>query len=108
MQIHYLPEGFSHVAPGTAVNLSRHLDTALTPPTTEDYTGIPVVMNMTHKEPYNWAGCSCWGSTSGLPIPPGHITWIPVDDPFCEHFSANPHFAPDPSSDHDTDIATEN
>ena len=27
-----LPEGFSCVAPGTAVNFSRHIDTALTPP----------------------------------------------------------------------------
>jgi hypothetical protein len=47
-----LPEGFSHVAPGTAVDFSRHVNTALTPPT-EDYTSIPVVMNMTHIEPYD-------------------------------------------------------
>jgi hypothetical protein len=108
-----LPEGFSHVAPGTAVDFSRHVNTALTPPT-EDYTSIPVVMNMTHIEPYDlppphpWAGHSCWGSTSGRPIPPGLITWIPVDDAFRECFSANPHFAPDPSSDHETDVAIEN
>jgi hypothetical protein len=44
-----LTEGFS-VAPRTAVDVSRHVDTALTPPTTEDYSGIPVVMNMTHVE----------------------------------------------------------
>jgi hypothetical protein len=48
-----LPEGFSCVAPGTTVDFSRHVDTALTPPTTKDYTGIPVVMNMTHVEPYD-------------------------------------------------------
>jgi hypothetical protein len=42
-----LPEGFS-VAPGTAVDVYRHVDTALTPPTTEDYSIIPV--NMTHIE----------------------------------------------------------
>jgi hypothetical protein len=48
-----LPEGLS-VAPRTAVDVSRHVDTALTPPTTEDYTGIPVVMNMTHVEPYTF------------------------------------------------------
>jgi hypothetical protein len=68
-----LPERFC-AASGTSINVSRHVDTALTPPTTEDYTGIPVVMNMTHKEPYNlppplpshgWAGHSRWGSTSG-------------------------------------------
>jgi hypothetical protein len=52
---HPLPEGFS-VAPRTAVNVSRHVDTALTPPTTEDYTGIPVVMNMTQVEPYDLPG----------------------------------------------------
>jgi hypothetical protein len=38
-----LPEGFCRVAPGSTVNFSRHVYTALTPPTTEDYTGIPVV-----------------------------------------------------------------
>jgi hypothetical protein len=108
-----LPEGFSRVALGTTVDFSRHVNTALTPPTTEDYTGIPVVMNMTHIEPYDlpphpWAGHSCWGSTSSRPIPPGLITWIPVDDAFCERFSANPHFTPDPSSDHETDVAEEN
>jgi hypothetical protein len=31
-----LPERFSHVAPGTTVDFSRHVDTALTPPTTKD------------------------------------------------------------------------
>jgi hypothetical protein len=36
---HPLPEGFS-VAPRTAVNVTRYVDTALTPPTTKDYTGI--------------------------------------------------------------------
>jgi hypothetical protein len=108
-----LPEGFN-VAPGTAVDVSRHVDTALTPPTTKDYTGIPVVMNMTHEEPYDlpyphgWAGRSRWGSTSGRPIPPGLITLIPVDDAFCESFSSNPHFTPNPSSDHETDVAAEN
>jgi hypothetical protein len=40
-----LPEGFSRVAPGTTVDFCRHVDTALTPPTTKDYTGIPVVMH---------------------------------------------------------------
>jgi hypothetical protein len=109
-----LPERFSHVAPGTTVDFSRHVDTALTPPTTKDYTSIPVDMNMTHVEPYDlppphpWAGRSHWGSTSGRQIPPGLITWIPVDDAFREHFSANPHFTPNPSSDHETDVATEN
>jgi hypothetical protein len=49
-QANPLPEGFS-VAPRTVVQVSRHVHTALTPHTTEDYTGIPVVMNMTHKEP---------------------------------------------------------
>jgi hypothetical protein len=44
-----LPEGFS-VAPGTAVDVSRHVDTALTPTTTKDYSVIPVVTNMTHVE----------------------------------------------------------
>jgi hypothetical protein len=72
-------------------------------------------MNMTHKEPYpppplphSWAHRSRWGSTSGQPIPPGLITWIPVDDALGECFSPNRHFNPDPSSDHDTDVATEN
>ena len=50
-QANPLPEGFS-VAPGTAVNVSRHVDTALTPPTTDDYSVIPVVRNMTHLEKY--------------------------------------------------------
>jgi hypothetical protein len=31
-----------------------------------------------------------------------------VDDAFDERFSANPHFAPNPSSDHKTDVAAEN
>jgi hypothetical protein len=53
MHANPLPEGFSRVAPGTAVNFSRHVDTALTPPTTRDYTDISVVMNMTHVEPYD-------------------------------------------------------
>jgi hypothetical protein len=44
-----LPEGFS-VAPGTTVNVSRHVNTALTPPTSEDYSVIPIVMNMAHIE----------------------------------------------------------
>jgi hypothetical protein len=48
-QANSLPEGFS-VAPRTAVDVSRHVDTALTPPTTEDYSVIPVVTNMTHVE----------------------------------------------------------
>jgi hypothetical protein len=39
-QANPLPEGFS-VAPGTAVHVSRHVYTALTPPTTKDYTGNP-------------------------------------------------------------------
>jgi hypothetical protein len=63
MHANPLPEGFSHVAPGTAVNFSRHVDTALTPPTTKDYTDIPVVMNMTHVEPYD------------LPPPP-NSSWL--------------------------------
>jgi hypothetical protein len=58
--------------------------------------------------PRPWAGRSRWGSTSGRPIPPGLITWIPVDDAFCERFSAYPHFALNSSSDHETDVATEN
>jgi hypothetical protein len=62
-----LPEGFS-VAPRTAVNVCRHVNTALTPPTTKDYSVIPVVMNMT--------GRSCWGSTSGQPLPAG-LSWVP-------------------------------
>jgi hypothetical protein len=41
-QANPLPEGFS-VAPGTIVDVSRHVNTALTPPTTEDYCVIPVV-----------------------------------------------------------------
>jgi hypothetical protein len=48
-QANPLREGFS-VAPGTAVNFSRHVDTALTPPTTKDYSILPVIMNMTHVE----------------------------------------------------------
>jgi hypothetical protein len=48
-----LPEGFSHVAPGTTVNFSRHVDTALTPSTTKHYSIIPVVMNMTPVEQYD-------------------------------------------------------
>jgi hypothetical protein len=83
-QANPLLERFS-VAPGTAVHVSRHVDIALTPPTTEDYISIPVVMNMTHEEPppsHGWAHHSCWGSTSGQPIPPGLITWVPVDDAF--------------------------
>jgi hypothetical protein len=51
-QANPLPEGFS-VAPVTAVHVSRHVNTTLTPSTTKDYTGIPVVMNMTHEEPYD-------------------------------------------------------
>ncbi len=35
-------------------NFNRHVNTALTPPTTKDYTHIPVVMNMTHVEPYDF------------------------------------------------------
>jgi hypothetical protein len=84
-QANPLPEGFS-VAPRTDVHVSRHVDhvdTAITPPTTEDYTGIPVGMNMTHKEPHciaphSWAGHSCWGSQSGQPLPAGFITWVPA------------------------------
>jgi hypothetical protein len=80
-----LPEGF-HVAPGTAVDVSRHVDTALTPPTTEDYSIIPVVTNMTQVEsdmppPHPWTGRSLWGSTSGQPLPAG-LSWVPVDDAF--------------------------
>jgi hypothetical protein len=30
-----------------------------------------------------------------------------VDDAFHECFSANPHFTPNPSSDHETDVAAE-
>jgi hypothetical protein len=70
-----LPEGFSRVAPGTTVDFCRHVDTALTPPTTKDYTGIPVVMHECYSRraiqltppppPHPWAGRSCWGSTSG-------------------------------------------
>jgi hypothetical protein len=41
------PEGFS-VAPRTAVDVSRQVNTALTPPTTKDYSDIPGVMNTTH------------------------------------------------------------
>jgi hypothetical protein len=48
-QANPLPEGFS-VAPRTAVNVSKHVDTALTPPTTKDYSVIPVFTNMTHIE----------------------------------------------------------
>jgi hypothetical protein len=48
-QANPLPERFS-VTPRTAVNVSRHVDTALTPPTTKDYSIIPVVTNMTHIE----------------------------------------------------------
>jgi hypothetical protein len=50
-QANPLPEGFS-VAPGTAVHVSRHVDTVITPPTTKDSTGIPVGINMTRKEPH--------------------------------------------------------
>jgi hypothetical protein len=112
-QANPLPEGFS-VAPGTAVDVTRHVNTALTPPTTEDYSVIPVVTNMTHVEQINlppshpWTGRSLWGSTSGQPIPPGLITWVPVDNATRECFSANPHFAHNPSSNHETDVAAEN
>jgi hypothetical protein len=74
-----LPEGFSRVAPGSTVDFSRHVDTALTPPTTKDYTSIPVVMNMTHVEPYNlptpphpWACRSHW---LGIYIRPTNSSW---------------------------------
>jgi hypothetical protein len=46
-QANPLPAGFS-VAPVTAVHASRHVDTTLTPPTTKDYTGIPVVMSFSN------------------------------------------------------------
>jgi hypothetical protein len=60
---------------------------------------------MTHKEPYNlppplpshgWAGHSRWGSTSGWPIPPGLITWIPVDDAFLWTLPFQPTLHPRP------------
>jgi hypothetical protein len=52
-QANPLPEGFS-VAPGTTVDVSRHVDTAITLPTTTDYSIIPVVTNMTHVEQYHF------------------------------------------------------
>jgi hypothetical protein len=61
----------------------------------------------THTLPCPWTSHSLWGSTSGQPIPAG-LSWVPVDDAFHECFSANLHFTCNPSSDHETDVATEN
>jgi hypothetical protein len=59
VQANPLLEGFS-LASGTTVHVSRHVNTAITPPATDDYTSIPVGMNMTHKEPSNLGPNPSW------------------------------------------------
>jgi hypothetical protein len=107
-QANPLAERFSF-APGPAVHVSRHINTAtITPPTTDDYTSIPVGMNMTHEEPrhlgppLSWPHCHVWQHQPNQPLPAGLITWVPVDDSFQECFSSNRHV--NPSSDHDTTV----
>jgi hypothetical protein len=107
-QANPLPERFS-LAPRTTVHVSRHIDTAVTPPTTNDYTSIPVGMNMTHKEPCHlgpppsWPRCHVWQQQPNQPLPSGLITWVPVYESFRECFSSNRHII-NPSSDHDTAV----
>jgi hypothetical protein len=87
-QANPLPERFSF-APRPAVHVSRHINTAtITPPTTDNYTSIPVGMNMTHEEPrhlgppLSWPHCHVWQHQPNQPLPAGLITWVPVDDSF--------------------------
>jgi hypothetical protein len=60
-QIHYLKGSVWHLE-ALSTLAHQHVNTAFTPPTTDDYTSIPVGMNMSHKEPY------CLGPILACPI----------------------------------------
>jgi hypothetical protein len=94
-QMHYLKGSVWHPGPlSLLVTVSRHVNTAVFPPTTNDFTSIPVGMNMTDEKQLHLGPHPHLIHQSNQPLPTG-LTWVPVDDSFQECFSAiGPHVTP--------------